>query len=647
MNKRSFVLTLALAFTIFAIISLGGCGGGSSSHNGAYEPEEETSVSMNDIFDDEEAVNEIFRRLGPDIFGFINVSTILEISKNSDDASLEMEYIDFNNPDQDPSSLYNVNTLRSYYENGSVIIIEEPDLSLINKVRGDLDLSDENSDITGDKGSLELYALAFVSGDVDNDFVYIIPRMDDVRSSGESEAEAPVSIEDAESESGDETQAKEFTEEDTEYTMRDAQIDRWVRFLQWLLRMGDNSKSNSAFATEYEIRKAADDNDLVKIAKAQTRTFDFSKYDPNRKCFSNVGDSMKYDVNRATTVDYVIYSVHSFSNHNDYYLVLCDATTTPKNFGDTTRTCNSFEQSLTFNFLHGYTRGFYVESHIDDGTMQASDVSIMNAIPTNINASTSHSETMGWQLGGKLGFSGKGATGELSGGISHSETKSWTTTEYSLLNETRREYIASAKWRADMNLPSNGSDHSAASHMSYKGVNATNASKNSLTLHSEWVWSVSQNYWNKHPKVTMKVHSHVEDGWTHGEAWHWHGFLNLVKYVWGREDGFYEYNGYNSLDLDRPVHIATNVKSFAFESKAEASKSFTLLSESNWKISSNVDWLKFTRTSGSATGETEYAVMFDVAENTTSSPREGIITLSAENESNEINIQVLQSGVSK
>mgnify|MGYP002623195960 CR=1 FL=1 len=646
MNKRSFVLTLALAFTIFAIISLGGCGGGSSSHNGAYEPEEETSVSMNDVFDDNEAVNEIISRLSFDLLELVDVP-ILEISKNSADASLQMQdrTIRLDNSDEEREFLYSVNTLRSYYENGSVIIIEEPDLSLINKVRGDLDLSDENSDITGDEGSLELYALAFVSGDVDNDFVYIIPRMDDVESSAElEEAEAPVSSDEAEPESVEETPEKEFTE-DTEYTMRDAQIDRWVRFLQWIIRMGDNSKSNSAFATEYEIRKAADDNDLVKIAKAQTRTFDFSKYDPNKKCYSNVGDSMKYDVNRATTVDYVIYSVHSFSNHNDYYLVLCDATTTPKNFGDTTRTCNSFEQSLTFNFLYGYTRGFYVESHIDDGKMSASDVAIMNAIPTNINASTNHSETMGWQLGGKLGFSGKGATGEISGSISHSETKSWTTTEYSLLNETRKEYIASAKWRADMNLPSDGSSHSPASHMGYTGVNATNASKNSLTLHSEWVWSVSQNYWKDHSKVTMKVHSHVEDGWTHGESRHWHGFLYLVRYYWDRGDGYYEYDGYNSLDLDRPVHIATNVKSFAFTSKGEASQSFTLLSESNWTISSNVDWLKFTRTSGSATGETEYAVMFDVAENTTSSPREGIITLSAEND--KINIQVLQSGVGK
>ena len=39
-------------------------------------------------------------------------------------------------------------------------------------------------------------------------------------------------------------------------------------------------------------------------------------------------NSMKYDVNRATTVDYVIYSVHSFSNHNDYYLVF-DSDTIP------------------------------------------------------------------------------------------------------------------------------------------------------------------------------------------------------------------------------------------------------------------------------------------------------------------------------
>ena len=407
--------------------------------------------------------------------------------------------------------------------------------------------------------------------------------------------------------------------------------------------MNNLVEETSRTASEYEL-KAAEDNDLAKIAMAQVKTFDFSIYDPNKKCWKNTGDTFKYDVNRDVFISYQIYAVHSFTNHNDYYLVLCDASTTPRNFKDTTRKMydSDIDETFEFNFLHGYTRGYYIEQYVDNGSMSSTQVGLIKAIPNNLNRSTTHSETLGWSIGGSIGFSGKSAEGSINASVEYSNTTTWETTEYSIVNECRTTYPAITKWRMDMQLPTDGSKHKGGSDGHYYGVNATNASKNNLNLHSEWVWSVAPDYWRNHSNITMKIKSHVEDGYTTGEAAQWHGFLNLEKKYYSRDDDYYSYDRTASLTLNRPVHVASSTSTLLFPSKAASGNAFSILSEGDWSISSNVNWLTFTKTSGTATGDSAYAIMTDIAENTSSSPREGTITVKSGTE--EITIQVLQSG---
>lgn len=642
-NKNFYALLLVLCF-VFAALTTGGCGGSSSSNSGSSDNAED--ASMAEVFDDDAAVEEIISRVGIDLLKLVGLRQVT-ISVSNDQTI--MEALDLGDSDPATEAPYNSETVRAHYTSGDVILIEEPDLALINKVRGDLGLEAEDSGLTGASGSLEIYALALRSQDgIQNSFSYVVPRLGDISVSTadyDTEDAEPIIIDSNDLQgngdyiSGD--KAGETAED--EYTMWDFQIDRCVRFFQWLINMEEALVNNSRFASAYTVRAAAD-NDLVNISKAQVKAFDFSVYDPNRKGWSNTGDTFKYDVNRAVSVNYSIYAVHSFSNHDDYYLVICNASTTPKNFGDTYRYKKEPHGEFKYNFLYGYTRSFSVEQHIDNGNMSVDDVALVdNALPNTLNQSKTYSESFTWNASGKLGLSKDGLSGELSGGVSHTNSISWTVSEYILNKQCYQDYKASAKWYVDMNMPSTGSRHGTLFD-GYVGVNATNASRNALSYQSEWAWRVAKSYWQNHSSISMNVKSVVQDGYTHGESRYTSSSLSdwFATYVSDRNDSSYTYTGTNSLVLEQPVHLAASVSSLILPSKAEGSRNFTILSENDWTLKSNADWLKFTSTSGTATGATEYAVLFDVDENTTSSPRQGTITLSDGKTS--VNIQVLQSG---
>ena len=534
-----------------------------------------------------------------------------------------------------PEVPYDKDELQARYDSGDIIVISDADQALVNRVRSDLGLSEEDADTFGQSGSLEIYGLACIKVDgLRNLFVYVVPRMGDIITSNDTSSDdvnlEPVTVSDdidlpATSEDKTEVAPKE-------YTIRDLQIDRWANFFKWLGNVALEAVNNSAFAASYQVRAA--DNDLASICEAQTKTFDFSYADvhTNGPTFNGTHYSCtEFKRTRSNFVSVKIFSAHSFNSGKDYYIVESNTTTVPKNFADIKIEYDGYYR----NYLYGFTRNVGTEFHIDGGNMSTSDVALIHNAPANANITESYSEGMSWSINGKLGVNKDGPSAELGGGVTYSKSKTWTVSEYTIVNSSMRDYSASAKWYADVNSPGGGGHHVEKGAHTWDGVNAKTASRNQLQYDSYFMWEVDRNYWKNNPNMKMNLTFTVGDGICLGWCRQWFKTYSRFDYT-------YTTTKRNSLKLEQPPHATVSKRTFAFTSKAASSQAFTLLAEDNWTIKDIPSWLHFTRTSGNATGSSERQILFDVDENTSTSPREAVLTITSGRDT--VTLEISQSG---
>lgn len=96
--------------------------------------------------------------------------------------------------------------------------------------------------------------------------------------------------------------------------------------------------------------------------------------------------------------------------------------------------CNNLRK----NFHEG---GF----NIDGGGMSINDVALIRHEPANVNPSTSYSEGMQWEINGKVGVNKDGPSAEIGGGVSFNKSKSWSVSEYSLINKSMKKTSCECK----------------------------------------------------------------------------------------------------------------------------------------------------------------------------------------------------------
>ena len=256
MKQRMFCVWLAVTGIIFAALTLGGCGG-SSSNNGLSSIED--NVSMSKVWNDDEAMNEVISRLTSD--DLVNIMfTRIEGIKQQDDGAVNMQYFDTLkyavSGEEYPEVPYDKDELLTHYESGDVILMFDAALDLINKVRTDLGLVSEDAGLIGPSGSLEVYGLACVRTDgMRNTFTYVVPRLEDIIASDDIAGVGNIQSESRDTNiSADEEPEQDEQEDDPEtapkeYTMREFQIERVVRFFKWLGNMSMMAIENAEFAS--------------------------------------------------------------------------------------------------------------------------------------------------------------------------------------------------------------------------------------------------------------------------------------------------------------------------------------------------------------------------------------------------------------
>ena len=648
MKRNVFGILLVLGGLLFVALSLGGCGGSSSSTGGGSN---DSNLTMSEVWDENEAMQEVFNCLtSEDIFKLLALR--IEGIEQRDDGSVIMQY--FNtisylvSDEKYPEVPYNKDELLAHYDSGDIILIWDADQTLVNTVRSDLGLSEEDSDTFGQSGSLEVYGLACIKTDgLRNLFVYVVPRMGDIVASADvqedNDDDTETGTNDLESddvlyESDDVSGESKVVEE---YTMRDFQIERWVNFFKWIGNVAVDAVNNSAFAASYQVKAA--DNDLAVICDAQSKVFDFSyaNQHTNGPKFNGVHyECTEFNRTRNNFVSVKIFAAHSFSNGRDYYIVENTAETEPKNFSDEMIEYNGYRR----NYIYGFTRSVGTEFHIDGGEMSINDAALIHNAPAVEKITESYSENISWPINGKFGVNKNGASVGISGDAMYSKSKTWAVSEYNILNSSTEDYPASAKWHVDVERPVSKGERGSKEYRTWYISEAVNASINPLQYDTYFMWEVGRDYWKNNPDMKMNLKFTVVDGSYLGACRKTTGSISgIATYKrHKRKDLTYTTTKMDSLKLEQPPHTVADKTNFEFPASGASAHSFTILAEDNWTITDVPSWLHFTSTSGNATGSTESQVLFDVDENPNTETRQAIVTLKSGRDT--INLTVRQAG---
>ncbi len=339
MKHRTFYVLLIIA--LFAVVSLGGCGG--SSNNSAnvedYEPDPAEPTMLNVVGTRKfYAMVDELKADGTWAKAMASENNLYFFCSKEYYTSSDIARIEKSIPDEERAEFYMMAEqlkveLLEHYVSGDIIMLFEPTTEDINKFRIFLGTVSQDFREIAPSGELEMYAMARRLDSTGREliFTYAVTHRTDIMSSDES----VLSLQSTQSvyeELGDALSRDTEYVTSPEYDEIDFQVGRWQRFYQWEAALADMAADNEALASAYEANAAADNN-IAKIAAAQTSTFDFSYYNEAVKGLVLDGKSyeqLNFKLNRTNIVTYRVFTVHSFTNQKDYYFVQCNVSTTQR-----------------------------------------------------------------------------------------------------------------------------------------------------------------------------------------------------------------------------------------------------------------------------------------------------------------------------
>ena len=329
---------------------------------------------------------------------------------------------------------------------------------------------------------------------------------------------------------------------------------------------------------------------------------------------------------------FTAYGVHSFADHNDYYLITTEATIQPQStlqiraeYGEKTGDEVKGSGAYHYAVVMGCNKKLSCYHWPDDlGT------ELVKLTPNmTVNNNQSFSDSDGWTMGGGVSGGGGGGGGgkNREGGeghgeasfnysVSHNSSYTWNTTDYSI---TPRRSTATSYPPLGRPVPGWVLEVTAPYYSGGKGWVISPAAKTAVTLYAEAIWRVLADHTDK-PSFTAQSH------WSEGfYAAHDMGGRKVsdANCVIDHD------TGYTGLNLTKPVKtgLGDATTHGTKEGKTYYAKIYT---ESDWTAESNADWLQLTSTSGGVSNGADFG--YTATANETNQDRTGIITVKSGND---------------
>lgn len=396
--------------------------------------------------------------------------------------------------------------------------------------------------------------------------------------------------------------------------------ERVWAMLNWgagLNDMTDEVEKNITASVENFVQATGENDELLSVATGVTTDWDdhismpFNDWADKKLKGTFLGEVIdimrhfsshtfdKISINRNTHTHTQVISLHSFDTHKDYYLVIAWNLTNPQ------------DVCLVGGYAFGYTRklGLKIYPNYNDTVLE-------NWEPhTQVNHNRTYNQTNGWattnavsvstQMGGATGNNG-GMSGNVSvsysysKALNHSSSTTWTTNDYDILpltyyDNNGRPY---AYWNTVVDWPSGS-----------QSLSLVTAAKESLRSDGEAIFSVGL---NESSSFELYGRSYALIGTSIGG----YSFACTGDYSTKR------------LNKTRPLHTCfTGVTQEGNRYKNMYLAMFN--TEDSWTAETDVDWISLTLTSGEAGSNRFY---YEVNDNNTGTWRRGKITVKSGND---------------
>ena len=658
-NKRFYALSFTLLF-LFAAFTAGGCGGSNSDpvpqeETSATELPDMTTVSGTDEWD--VAFAEVAEELkaegidvetyvGPDVhFVFMfGDRAYIDDELDSGDTTAASRVKSAALPEEEISRIAEV--LAPKYESGDVIALFWPSPETINDLYKALGEQPSYFDALSESSASsdtypELFAIAKRYGKTATHyFSYEVPGskailMDVLIDALSSDVEGLSS----DDEGVDSVDERDNSDTISDLLSRDVnlrqeylfQARRYAAFVKWVAllekRTAELDAQSDTVQASFGFSAAETTSGNFISFNSQNLFKDTSYYRAGYLPWNQ--ERYKHDLNYESAVSYTIFTCHNFSDGDDYYLVKANGFSTPRNVWKGT---NGGWENCNF----GHTAIYTMDTTIDGAS--ASDAYIMANAPKSVNYSGTVtdgvSQTIGGKVGANAGVSDKGPSAgintELSTSITYNHSRTWSTNEWRLKNESG---TVNAKWTADF------ARQDGKYLADYDNGNVAGASKVRVDLDAEWIWRVRKNYWQNHSTIPLTLTAIT---WTGFTLWEYHWYKSNENEGW--RCGVTQYR---SLYMNRPPHVYVTQKEYSFGPEG-GTGSFKMLCNSNYTVKSNASWCQISsgQSSGTDTGADERSIWFSVApysdNSSTFATREATITVEETSTRDKQEIKIIQ-----
>ena len=358
-----------------------------------------------------------------------------------------------------------------------------------------------------------------------------------------------------------------------------ANAARVTRLFSWIASKDASFSKLTAGKSSAAARLALSDgdDDITKIANA---------YIADHDC-SEPGHVMH--------LQYTIYSCHNFTTGDDWYLVIQSGNLNPSagyqrymkyhqqedpdagNYDLISAACGGAIVD-TYNYKYVVARNFASDYIFRNYILHAKNspevkLDTQNQSPTNVNKNTSKTVGMSWNLGGSLGISASGPSGGLSSGLSYSSSRTITTSDYYVTNNSCSTWDNESQWEYTFSHPGQSSHHPE-----YRGLHeASDASTKNFIPTNEWIWRVSKDFRNKYMNETNDQCLVTDFYWAKGKTIGAFG-RGLWQYFSPRIDARVDGWKYFSVPLPVPPRLATDQYELKFN-KSDANTEVKVLSE--------------------------------------------------------------------